>query len=330
MNKTGPMMSFKATALLLLVPMLACRGSETDTSSPTAPSLATPSTRTFTRSGQVITSRTRVPIPEATVSLVNSALNGPDAGRTTTTDGSGNFSFAELQQSTVYATVSAVEYFSNNVLLGSTQSRTINLVPLGPVIQPSGQVIDAATSAPISGATVDINGRYRTTTDAFGKYSLTGRLDIGDSSIITSFADGYESHTRYLQGNAAQTFRLRPIERISDGQSWPVTVRPDDSQCYNNFQDPSFGFPGSGFLCRTVRVVAQTDGMLTIEAVSTEGGSPPSLELEVLAPWFCCIEELKNPISIRVRTGTEVQVNIGMPERSTTAHSFIVRTSMSP
>jgi hypothetical protein len=323
-------MNFKATTLLLLVPMLACGDSETDRSSPAAPSLAAPSSRTFTLSGQVITSQTRVPIPDATVSVLDSALNGADAGKTTTTDRSGHFSFTEMQQSTVYVKVSAVEYFPNNTPLRTNELRTINLVPLGPVIQPSGQVIDAATSAPIGGATVDINGRYRTTTDAFGKYSLTGRLDIGESSIITSYADGYESHTRYLQGNAAQSFRLRRIERISDGQSWPVTVRPDDSQCYNNFQDPSFGLPGSGFLCRTVRVVAQTDGMLTIEAVSTEGGSRPTLELEVLAPWFCCIEEMDNPISIRVRTGTEVQVNVGMPERSPTARSFIVRTSMSP
>src|SRR5215213_3751902 len=147
------MTNFRATTLLLLLPMLACRGGETDMASPAAPSLATPSSRTFTLSGQVITSRTRVPIPDATVSVVNSALNGADAGKTTTTDRSGNFSFTEMTQSTIYVTVSAVEYFSNNVPLESNEARTINLVPLGPVIEPSGQVIDATTSTPIGGAT---------------------------------------------------------------------------------------------------------------------------------------------------------------------------------
>src|SRR5687768_17615040 len=101
----------RSCTLLLLVPVLACSGNENETSSPAAPSLAAPSVRsaTFTLGGQVITSDTRVPIPEATVFLLNSALNGSDAGRTTTTNRSGNFSFTELQQSNVYATVSAVE-----------------------------------------------------------------------------------------------------------------------------------------------------------------------------------------------------------------------------
>jgi hypothetical protein len=316
--------------LLLLVPVLACSGSETETASPAAPSPATPSTRsrTLTLGGQVIASDTRVPIPEATVFLLNSALNGPDAGRTTTTDRSGNFSFTELQQSTVYATVSAVEYFSNNVLL-SNQTRTINLVPLGPVIQLSGRVTDIATSAPIAGATVYINGRYRATTDASGNYSLAGRLDNGDSSITFVYADGYESHTRYILGNPAHSFRLRPIERILDGQSWSVTVHPDDSLCFSDAYDPSFGLPGTGFLCRTVRVMAQSDGVLQIEAVSTADGSRPPLDVAVVknsGPWA---QRMENPVSINVRTGTEVRVNVvGMPENASTSESFIVTTSM--
>ena len=83
-------------------------------------------------------------------------------------------------------------------------------------------------------------------------------------------------------------------------------------------------------MCRTVRVVAQSDGMLTVEAVSTKERSHPPLELEVLDPFFCCIERMENPISIKVRTGTEVLVNVEMPERSTTSESFIVSTSMAP
>ena len=311
---------------LLLAPMLACSGSENETSSPAAPSPAASARTTFTLSGQVITKSTRVPISEATVTVTN----GSDAGKSATTDASGNFRFTEMQQSSVFVEVSAPEYFKAGAPLASNQTQTIFLVPLGPAIPLSGQVVDDGTSAPIAAATVDVNGRYRTTTDASGKYSLTARLDIGDSSITTAFADGYESHTRYIRGNSAVSFRLRRIERILGGQSWSATVRPDDSLCYNNFQDPSFGLPGTGFLCRTVRVVAQSDGMLTIEAVSTGDGSHPPLEVEVMDPWSCCVEQMKNPISIKVRTGTEVLVNVEIPERSTTSESFIVTTSMSP
>ena len=280
----------RSCTLLVLVPVLACSGSETETSSPAAPSPAAPSTRTtFTLSGQVITSRTRVPISEATVSVIN----GSDAGRSATTDTSGNFSFTEMQQSSVIVDVSAAEYFSTRAPLASNETQTIFLVPFGPVIQLSGQVIDHGTSAPIAAATVDINGRYRTTTDASGKYSLTGRLDIGDSSITYAFADGYESHTRYIRGNSAQSFRLRPIERIVGGQSWSVTVHPDDSLCHTDFYEPSFGIPGSGFLCRTVHVTAQSNGVLQIEAVSTADGSHPALDVTVLnnsGPWNQRIE----------------------------------------
>ena len=236
-----------------------------------------------------------------------------------------------MQQSSVIVDVSAVEYFSTRAPLASNQTQTIFLVPLGPVIQLSGQVTDDGTSAPIAAATVDINGRYRTTTDASGRYSLTGRLDIGDSSITYAFADGYETHTRYIRGNSVQSFRLRRIERILGGQSWSVTVHPDDSLCFTDFYDPSFGLPGSGFLCRTVRVIAQSDGVLQIEAVSTADGSHPPLDVTVLnnsGPWD---QRMENPVSINVRTGTELAVNIaGMSENASTSQSFIVTTSMSP
>jgi hypothetical protein len=302
--------------------VIGCGGSETEMQSPAAPTATT----TFTLSGQVITSGTRVPISEAIVSVIN----GHDAGKSTITDASGKFTFTEMLGASVIVEVSAAEYFPNRAPLAISETQTIFLVPLGPAIQLSGQVIDHGTSVPIAAATVDINGRYRTTTDASGKYSLAGRLDIGDSSITHAFAEGYESHTRYVRGNPAQSFRLRRTERIPIGQSSSVTIHPDDSLCYNNFQDPSFGLPGSGFLCRTVRVVTQSEGMLTVEAVSTDGRSRPALELEVLDPSFCCIERMDNPISIKVRTGTEVLVNVGMPERSTASESFIVTTSMSP
>jgi hypothetical protein len=49
----------------------------------------------------------------------------------------------------------------------------------------TGRVTDASTSAPIAGATVSINGRYRTTTDGSGQYSVTGLLDYGSNHDFT-------------------------------------------------------------------------------------------------------------------------------------------------
>jgi hypothetical protein len=320
-------MLMRSCILLLLIPVLACSDSETETASPAAPSPAAPTTlTTFTLSGQVIASQTRLPISEATVSVVY----GSDTGRSATTDTSGHFSFTGMQQSSLMVWVSAAEYDSRSAVL-EKQATTIVLVPLGPVIQLSGQVIDHGTSAPIAGVTVSVNGRYRATTDASGNYSLTGRLDHGDSSYTFTSADGYEVYTRYIRGNSAQNFRLRRIERILGGQSWSVTVHPDDSLCFNDLYEPSYGLPGSGFLCRTVRVVSQRDGVLQIEAVSTADGSRPPLDVTVLynsGPWD---QRMENPVSINVRTGTELAVNItGMSENASTSQSFIVTTSMAP
>jgi hypothetical protein len=169
----------------------------------------------------------------------------------------------------------------------------------------------------------------RTTSDGSGNYSLTGYLDIGDSSITFAFADGYEPSGRYIRGILSQSFRLHRIEKITSGDSWSVTVRPDDSLCNNNLQEPSFGLPGSGFLCRTVRIPVLRDGVMTIEAVSTQDGTRPTLEVEAVGGSQCCGERLENPTSIKVTAGMEVIANVELPERATASHSFKLTTSMS-
>jgi hypothetical protein len=316
-------MNARTWPFVLILVAAGCGGDGTPApTSPTAP----PTRTRFTLSGRVIASRTSAPIPEATVSVIS----GLDAGKSAITDASGNFSLADMQESKVFIQVVAAEYFSTGTPLETNRPLTIFLIPLGPVIQLSGRVTDASTSAPIAAATVHINGRYRVTTDASGNYSLTGHLDNGDSSITWASADGYESHTRYIQGNSSQSFRLRPIERIVSGESWSVTVHPDDSLCFSEAYDPSFGFPGSGIRCRSVRVTVQTSGVLRVEAVSTDDGSHPPLEVLPLKSPFCC-PQMENPISISVPPGTEVLVNVvGMPELSTESRSFIVTTSMAP
>jgi hypothetical protein len=318
---------FKRSSLLvLLMLVIACDHSRTtpssaaSTPSPTAPS----GSASFALGGKVVTSRTLEPVVDATVSIVN----GPDAGTSTATDVSGNFLFTGLQQSSVMVNVSKQDYFPTTAPLDSKQTRQISLVWLGQAMVFTGQVTDALTSAPIAGAIVDINGRYRTASDATGTYNLTGYLDIGDSSVTYAFADGYEQSGRYVRGRTSQSFRLRRIERITAGDSWSVTVRPDDSLCSNNRQEPSFGLPGSGFLCRTVRVAVLKDGVMSLEAVSAGGGARPTMEVEALGGLSCCMERLENPTTITVRAGMEVVVNVEMPETTTTSQSFALTTSI--
>jgi hypothetical protein len=93
--------------------------------------------------------------------------------------------------------------------------------------------------------------------------------------------------------DAVQDFRLYPIERITAGQSARLTVGPGDTLCVNNVQDS----PGLGpaYVCRTIRVVAVSDGMLTIDVVASDGSERPLVEVETTNSTVCCNERLQIP-----------------------------------
>jgi hypothetical protein len=105
-----------------------------------------------------------------------------------------------------------------------------------------------------------------------------------------------------------------------------VSVAPDDTLCVNNVLDT----PGLGqdYVCRSVRIVAPSDGILAVDVLSTHEGSRPLLEVETVGPGPCCAERIENPTSIQVTTGTEVAANIGIVSGSTTSQSFTLNTSM--
>jgi hypothetical protein len=96
--------------------------------------------------------------------------------------------------------------------------------------------------------------------------------------------------------------------------------------CVNNVQD----FPGLGqdYVCQRVLILATTDGIMTVEGLSTQGGVRPLLEIESGSGATCCNYSMGNPTSIPVTAGTEVRVNIEMVWGSTTSQSFAVHTSM--
>jgi hypothetical protein len=192
----------------------------------------------------------------------------------------------------------------------------------------TGQVTDSDTAAPVAGATLYIDGYEKTTTDSSGNYSLTGTLrheGARSHSFTLVFAGGYEADYHHIEAYT-QNVRLHRIERITAGDSKEVTVRPDDTLCSNNMQDDA---STQTYRCRSVRVVAPSDGVMTLEAVATQGGAHPPLEAEIVSGGAspCCDERIENPTSIQVKAGTEViadiELLIGIP-----AQSFTLKTSM--
>ena len=295
-----------------------------DTATSPSPSPAT----TFSLSGQVRNGNTGASVGGATVSVVD----GPNAGASTTTDMSGNYSFTALQQSGFNVNAAAANYISQAQVVTLTSNRTLDfsLRPQPVEITLTGRVTDAATGGPIAGAVVSINwGRYMGTTDSSGSYSVAAMLDAGSHHDLTYVsAANYVSDYRYIQARTVQNVRLHRIERIVAGESKLVTVAPDDTLCVNNMQD----FPGLGpdYLCRSVFVLAPNDGAVTIEAVSTQNGEHPPLEVEiVVGVGPCCYARMGNPMTIQVAAGTVIVVNVEMLASSTSVHSFVVNTSLS-
>jgi hypothetical protein len=191
-------------------------------------------------------------------------------------------------------------------------------------ISVTGQVTDGATSAPISGATVEFNLGGRTTTDSLGNFSVIGSL-VTPWNVTFVSAYNYESDVRRYTGTTPQHFHLYRIERITAGDTTSVTVAPDDTVCVNNLEDDA---TSSDHVCRSVRVVAPSNGTMTLEAVSTQGGAHPPLEVETVGVSPCCSERMGNPASIQVTAGTEIVAHVEMASSSTMSESFRLTTSM--
>ena len=174
---------------------------------------------------------------------------------------------------------------------------------------------DRTTAAPLPGATVTFSQPHPSpsaTTDGSGHYSLSGLPGPGGGAFVWAAAEG---------------FRLYPIERISAGSSTVVTVRPDDSLCWNNIHEPGYG---NDYVCRKLRIVPAA-GVITVEALPIGGGGPrPPLVVAVSAGNRVLVERLGNPVSVPMTGGTEVVVFVEMAANSPTTQSFTLTTSIAP
>jgi hypothetical protein len=202
------------------------------------------------------------------------------------------------------------------------------LIPLPGNEVLTGQVTDSTTSAPLPAATVTFSQPHPSpyaTTDSSGNYSLMGLPAPGGFALVWAAAQGYEDDLRYYRA-PSQDFRLYPIERIPAGGATVVTVRPDDSLCWNNTYEPGYG---NDHVCRKVRVVP-ADGVLTLEALPIGGGARPPLVVAVSAGNRLIVEREGNPVSVQLTGGTEVVAFVEMAAGSPAPRSFTLTTSLAP
>ncbi len=307
---------------------------------------------TFSLIGQVAesTPTTLKAISGATVTVVD----GPNAGKSATTDGSGNYSLTGLKSSGFTVNVSANTYVSQSrgVTLTSNQTLSFRLSRATSTVQPipfelTGSITDddgkavanakltvefLLSDAPFTGFS-DVSGL----TDGAGRYRIdfiavpgamhgpTGTNDAVALSYVSS--SGYEGDVRYILAttqDVSQDVHLHRISRMTAGESTVVTVTPNDTICDNNAQDQHPWSPES--VCRSVRIVAPSDGVMALEAVAIDSGTHPPLEVEVATNGRGCAC-LANPTSISVTAGTEVKASIEI-DWGSPSQSFTLTTSM--
>jgi hypothetical protein len=329
--------------VVLLIAASACRDRRAVTSPTT-----TPAATTFSVSGQVTDSASPKTIAGATVIIGD----GPNAGRSTTTDDSGSYRLTDLQPSGFTVRVSADNYYpqdrgvtltTNQTLSFRLNRSTSNVAPI--TFELTGTAFDeAGTRVPNASVYLDfeasdVPGTFYShasgVTDGAGFYRIVfaavpGILPHG----TTAFAclrppPGYAGDCQWVRTttpDVSQNLRTYRINRITAGASTTVTIAPDDAVCLNNAQDT----PGlEDYVCRSVRILAPTDGTITVEALSVEGGARPPLEVEVVSGNDqCCSWRLGNPTSIPVKAGAEIVANVEMLWGSTTSHSFVLNTAL--
>jgi hypothetical protein len=178
-----------------------------------------------------------------------------------------------------------------------------------------------AKSVPSVSVVTDERGSYSIDVDALRYFG-------NDGWVATSRTDksGYEPTTSYIYPvsgtslTAVQNVHLYRIRRIAAGASLSLTVLPDDPFC--GFSDE--------WRCRTVRIAAAIDGIMSIEVVPTESAAGQTgLEMFVPVsvgspPYRCCSRTASFPVT----AGTEVVANILIEWTARNSQSFTLTTSM--
>lgn len=135
-------------------------------------------------------------------------------------------------------------------------------------------------------------------------------------------ASGYEGYAHYVLGTTQYlvgNIQLHRIKRITAGESAVLTISPDDTLCATD------AAVGDQTICRTVRVVVASNGIMRIEAVPTQAGSKLPM-LRVYGGGTGAPQG--NPSLLRVAAGIEYTVDVEVAWGFNGSQSFVVKTSM--
>jgi len=194
-----------------------------------------------------------------------------------------------------------------------------------------------ALFSPAQGPTLDslgqraCNCQLTVATDASGHYTMNVAVDQPASLGMQLFAgDTYEEENQVmtpLGSGTAQTmnFHAHRMRQIAAGDSMLVSVDPTNSACFNGLQ-PVGGWPINEPRCRTILVMPAANGVLHVDAISTQGGAAAGLEIEDAALQN---ENLGNPGSVKVTAGKYVRVNVEIPYNAA-SQTFMIHTSITP
>jgi len=197
--------------------------------------------------------------------------------------------------------------------------RNQNPAPAGRVTQPlpiAGHVVDTANT-PVPGARVtQWDTANTTTTDATGAFAMTASVTPQDRSFwVTVEKPGFETSelARNIGTASDASLRLHQIRSITAGESIQGVVTADDSACGYHW----------GFVCRRVRVNAPASGTLIVEIASDSSALGVSIAGPVGFP-----QPIERRISVRVKAGSEVIVDISAAWNIPAAQAFTLSTTL--
>ena len=96
-----------------------------------------------------------------------------------------------------------------------------------------------------------------------------------------------------------------------------LPLGPDDGMCVTGLSWTL------ATVCRTVRVTAQANGTMTVQAISSGDGGQPLVSV-------CCVsgdDRGGNPVTLPVTAGTEFTVEVGLTGSISKPQSIMVKTS---
>jgi Carboxypeptidase regulatory-like domain len=220
--------------------LLACGGQDGGSTTPSSP---TPTSRTFTLSGQVTEALQTNPIAGARVSIGD----GPNAGRSATTDTSGSYSLSGLQPSGFTVSASADGYQPRSQAVDLTSDKTLNfgLDRSGPRTQfGSGQFLVGTDILPGRYFSDPVDGCYWERESGLGG----GLADILANNLIefdapqwivdipssdVAFKTESECGTWFNSPRAIEQGAIRPGVWLVNSQVSPGRYRADVSpNCY--------------------------------------------------------------------------------------------------